>query len=427
MANNIVLRSIFPSLLSHLKEKKITVLIGPRQAGKTTLVLQLKEYLIKENDIRPTEVFYFNLDVVSDRLIFQTQTDFIQFIKNRIISGKKLYIFVDEAQRISDAGVFFKGVYDLNLPIKLILTGSTSLEIKAKTIEPLTGRKKLFKLFPLSFSEFISFKDDSLSSFIDKKDKFAQERLQKYLFTFIISGGYPKVILEEDLSKKIDYLEEIYTSYIEKDVVGFLRVRDSFVFTKLVKILAEEIGGLSNVEMISRELQIKNQTIKNYLSILEDTFIVKRATPFFHSTRTEIRKMPKMYFYDTGLRNFAKDLREFSLKSFKERKDAGVLLENFIFSEMLKSNISEVNFWRTKDRAEVDFIVRRKGEIIPIEVKAARFEKESLSRSFISFLQKYTPKIGIIVNLYNQQIRKFMNTEIHYLLPYQVPGLLRKL
>lgn len=427
MDNNTVSRRIFSQLESHLDEEEITLLIGPRQAGKTTLVLQLMEHLIKKDDIAQANVFYFNLDVVSDRLIFESQTNVIQFIKNRISHGRKLYVFVDEAQRIPDAGIYFKGIYDLKLPLKLILTGSSSLELRAKTIEPLTGRKKLFKLFPLSFREYISFKDSSLVPFIDKEDKFAQEKLLDHLFTFIIFGGYPKVILEEDLSKKIDYLEEIYTSYLEKDVVGFLHIRDSLFFSKLVKIISEEIGNLFNTENTSRELQIKNQTVKNYLSALEGTFVAKRVNPYFTSTRAEIRKMPKVYFYDTGLRNFIKDLRDFFSISFKERHDNGALLENFIFSELLKSDFPNINFWRTKDGAEVDFVLNYKSNIIPIEIKVAKLNRPSFPRGVTSFIQRYKPKIGIIINMEYQSVVNYQGTEIHYMLPYQLSSFLESI
>lgn len=427
MDKKLALRRIFPQLKSHLEAAEITVIIGPRQVGKTTLVFQLKEYLLSEKIAQEKQIYYFNLDVVSDQTIFRNQSDFVQFLRNRINSNNKLYVFVDEVQRIENCGLFFKGVYDLQLPVKLVLTGSSSLEIRSKIVESLTGRKRLFKLLPLSFSEYLSFCEKDLLPFLSRRDEYAKEKLMRRLYQFIIFGGYPKVITEEDSSKKAVYLEEIFTSYVEKDVVGFLRIKDSYNFSKLVKILAEETGNLFNVERISQELHIKNQTIRHYLDILEYTFVAYRISPFFRSTRTEIRKMPKIYFGDNGIRNFGKDYRDFVEKSFLERTDKGSLLENFIFSELIKLEKEKINFWRTKDDAEVDFILTKKGETIPVEVKAVSLVGGKVSRSFLSFRDKYKPRAGIIVNLAYQGMQKIKGTDVHYLLPYELPDFIDRM
>ena len=227
MDNKLVKRSIFPRIKEHLKREEITLIIGPRQVGKTTLVLQLRDYLLYREKIPPSRVHYFNLDVVSDQLIFGSQTDFIQFLKNRLSDSDRLYVFIDEVQRITNPGLFFKGVYDLRLPVKLILTGSSSLEIRAKMSEPLTGRKQLFKLPPLTFREYISFHEDTLLSFFDRRDRLAESKLLNYLHQFIIFGGYPKIAVEKDQDRKISLIEEIFTSYVEKDVIGFLKIQSA--------------------------------------------------------------------------------------------------------------------------------------------------------------------------------------------------------
>lgn len=420
MNNKLVYRRMYPEIAGHLDAPEITVIIGPRQVGKTTLVFQLKEELLKRKNVQPEHVYYFNLDIVSDRTIFATQTEFINFLKNRISPDTTLYVFIDEVQRIENSGLFFKGVYDLGLPVKLVLTGSSSLEIRAKIVEPLTGRKKLFQLFPLDFAEYVSFHDAGLLRFLSQDDAYAKEKLLEYLYTFISFGGYPKVALDRDREKKIGYLEEIFTSYVEKDVVGFLRIKDAFVFSRLVKILAEEIGNLFNVQAISRELGIKNKTVSRYVDILEQTYIAQRAVPFFGSTRSEVRKMPKIYFLDTGMRNFAIYGRDFPVAGFSERKDKGFLLENFIFSELVKTGSSDVHFWRTKDDAEVDFIVQRSGETIPIEVKTASEREVGPSRSFLSFIRRYKPRTGVMVSLHAQPPRTIDSTRVFFQLPYQL-------
>jgi len=418
MDNNLAPRLIFPLLKQHLVEKEITVIVGPRQAGKTTLVKQLMAGL--------ADAYYFNLDLVSDRALFQSQTDVIQFIKNRLGGKKRIYLFVDEAQRLTNPGLFFKGIYDLEMPVKIILTGSSSLEIRAKINEPLTGRKRLFRLYPFSFGEYLLIKEPALLSFLEKNDPYSERQILSHLEQFMLFGGYPKVVLTKNLEEKIACLQEIYESYIDKDVVGFLRIKDSFAFGKLVRILAEETGGLFNLEKISQEIGIKNTTLRNYLRALENTFVVQRLLPYFSSTRTEIRKMPKVYFWDTGLRNFAKDWRDFSWQPFSERPDKGPVLENFIFSELLKAEAGEVNFWRTKDGAEIDFIVSKKGKKIPVEIKAQSLEEIEISRGYLSYLERYQPPLGIIISFSHLSPRTINKTEIHFLSPYELIPFLAK-
>ncbi len=423
MGNKIVQRAIFPEILAHLQEPEITVIIGPRQSGKTTLVNLLKNNLIEKQAISPEKVFYFNLDLISDRQIFLDQTAFIRFIKNRMADGKKIFVFVDEAQRIENAGLFFKGVYDLNLPVKLILTGSSSLEIRAKIMEPLTGRKRLFHLLPFSFQEYLNFKDASVLPFLNGHDPLATPKIMSFLLQFIVSGGYPKVAIETDPARQAVFLEEIYTSYLEKDISALAKIKDPYSFTKFVRILAEESGNLLNIEKTSQELGIKNETLKKYLDILEKTFVTAKVHPFFHSTRTEIRKMPKIYFLDTGLRNFSKEGKKFTDMEFSNRSDRGALLENFVFSELTKSGTDNICFWRTKDGAEVDFVLPTAKEVIPIEIKATKLSKIEITKSFASFLKRYKPKKGFVVNLEKQATIKMYSSEIHFLLPFQLTSL----
>lgn len=424
MDKKLVQRTIFPEILAHLGKSEITVIVGPRQTGKTTLVNQLKEKLLSDQKISTEQIFYFNLDVVSDRRIFITQEDFIRFVNNHTFKDRLIYIFVDEAQRIHEAGLFFKGVYDLNLPVKLVLTGSSSLEIKSKIAEPLTGRKKLFTLLPFDFEEYLNFYNPNLISFLSSEDSYSVSKIMEVLYRFMIHGGYPKVSLTTNGVEQEGYLEEIFTSYLEKDVVSLAKIKDQYAFSKFVKIIAQEMGNLFNADKTSQELGIKTETVKRYLDILEKTFVVKRIAPYFKSARAEIRKMPKIYYVDSGLRNYTLEGRGFSEPNFLSRNDKGALLEDFVFCELIKKGINDLNFWRTKDGAEVDFIVPVAGDIIPVEVKAVNLSDGELTRSFVSFVEKYQPKIAVIVNLNTQMVRKLGPTEVHYILPYQIASFL---
>lgn len=420
---NFVRRHIFSQVAKHLDAKEITVIIGPRQVGKTTLLSQLQDYLLGTGSPK-SRVLSFNLDLVTDRALFLSQTEFIKFLRERIVEGERLFVFIDEAQRVKNAGIFFKGIYDLNLPVKFVLTGSSALEIKSKIQEPLTGRKRIFHLYPLSFHEYLSHKDSFLVEFLksDKKlSRYTEERIFEYLSEFIAWGGYPKIALEGNIEIKEQFLKEIYSSYIERDVIGFLNIKNITAFTSFVSILASQIGQLVNTQEISSTLNVERKTIERYLEILQKTFVVDRVSPFFRNIRKEITKMPKVYFLDTGLRNFALH----DLKGFDVRYDKGFLLENFLFAELGKQTDAELHFWRTKEKAEVDFVLERRfGEPIPIEIKASKLQSPEISRGFRSFLNSYRPKRAFIVNLGFQGSKKINGTEVQFIFPYEASKIL---
>ena len=416
-AKNLVQRTILPEITKHLEKPEITIITGSRQVGKSTLLFQLKDLLIKKG-ISENNILIFNLDILSDLELFSSQQDFIKFLKQRI-GEEKLFVFIDEAQRIKNAGIFFKGIYDLNLPMKLVLTGSSSLEIRSKIHESLTGRKRVFRLYPFSFQEYLSFWDKTLAKLICRKDisSYDRKRIMEHLFNFINWGGYPRVALEANIDEKQQILKEIHSSYLDKDIIGFLKIKEPLTFTKLFNLLAGQIGQLVNLHELSNTVNITYRTLEKYLNILENTFIIKWLPPFFRNPRKELTKMPKIYFLDTGLRNFA--LRFF--QEFEIRSDKGVLLENFIFSEIFKQAEVPFHFWRTKEKAEVDFVLTNyAGIILPIEVKATALKSPEISRGLRSFIGRYLPKRAVVVNLGFQGEIQLNKTNIIFIHPYRV-------
>lgn len=420
----LVKRQIFPEIASHLEEPEITLVIGPRQVGKTTLLFQLKDYLI-QNGCAENRIFVFNLDIVTERDLFSNQQRFIDFLKERI-GKEKIYIFVDEAQRVENANIFFKGIYDLNLPVKFVLTGSSVLEIKSKIHESLTGRKRIFYLYPFNFNEYLSIYDETLVKLISQKEisSYSQKQIQAHLLNFIKWGGYPKAAFTDNILEKQEILKEIFSSYVEKDIIGFLRVKKQTAFIKLVVILSSQIGQLLNINELSESLQVSRKTIEEYLEILEKTFIIKPITPFFRNRRKELTKMPKIYFIDTGLRNFA----EKSFADYDTRQDKGALLENFVFSEIFKKADLKINFWRTKEGAEVDFILTdNKNLILPIEVKSAELKAPKITRSLSSFAAKYKAKKAFLINFGFRGEVKINQIDILFIQPYEIERITQKI
>jgi len=177
--------------------------------------------------------------------------------------------------------------------------------------------------------------------------------------------------------------------------------------------LASQIGQLINLSEIYNTVGISVKSLKDYLWYLEKTFIIERVSPFFRNVRKEISKTPIFYFYDLGLRNFA-------VGNFRVLQDAGFVFENFIFNllkEKVKQNFAKIYFWRTKDKNEVDFVVERGNEVIPVEVKYKRLTKPEVTRGMRSFIERYKPKKAFIVNLELESILCLNSTKL-YVVPY---------
>jgi len=412
---HIIKRDLFEEIKNHLSAKEISLIIGPRQVGKTTLMLLLKEYLEKKGE----KTLFLNLDVEADKQYFVSQEALIRKI-NLEFGKDKGYVFIDEIQRKENAGLFLKGIYDLNLPYKFIVSGSGSLDLKEKIHESLVGRKRMFELYPISFKEFVNFKtnyryEESLEEFFEVEKVKTESLLNEYL-NF---GGYPRVVLEEKLSEKVRIIDEIYRSYLDKDISYLIKSERVDVYSSLIKLLAGQIGRLINYSELSSTLGIALQTLKNYLWYAEKTFIIHRLTPYFRNVRKEITKSPVIYFYDLGLRNYALGL--FGKVEFSP--DIGFLFQNFVFNiikEKFRFTGASVHFWRTKDKAEVDFVINFGKEIIPIEAKYKKLKEPTIERSLKSFIEKYHPKEAWIINLALEYEVKIDKTIVKFLPFYRL-------
>jgi len=412
----VIKRKLFSELKNHLDKKEISLIIGPRQAGKTTLMLLLKDYLEKKGE----ETLFLSLDIEVDRQFFTSQTTLIEKIQLEL-GRQRSFVFLDEIQRIENAGLFLKGIYDMDLPYKFIASGSGSFELKEKVHESLAGRKRIFELNTLSFEEFVNFEtnyqyENRLTEFLTLDKIQSQRFLERYLKF----GGYPKVVLAETLAEKEKTIDEIYRSYLERDITS-LGVTKTEAFGSLIKVIASQTGNLTNFSELSSTLGISVQTVKNYLWYAEKTFILKKVFPYFKNARKEISKSPIFYFTDLGLRNFALGLfgREI------DPQETGLLFQNFVFLnlwENSKLGSARIKFWRTKDGAEVDFVVNFTQEQVPIEVKFRKLKKPEISRSFRSFLSKYQPKRAFLINLELRKERKIARTKVFFIPYYLLLG-----
>ena len=357
-------------------------------------MLMLKDHL----ESTQQKNLFLNLDIEADKQFFSSQANLISKIKLEIGEGKG-YVFIDEIQRKEDAGVFLKGIFDMNLPYKFIVSGSGSVELKERIHESLVGRKRIFELPPLSFEEFVNFKTEykyegKLTEFLSLH----KERAVNLLDEYMNFGGYPRAVLAETIEEKRKTINEIYQSYIEKDISYLLKIRKTEDFSNLVKVSASQIGSIFRISEISSTLGIAYKTVKDYLWYLEKTFIIHRLSPFFKNVRKEISKSPVFYFYDLGLRNFAIG----TFGNVVDPKEKSFLFENFVFNllkEKIRDSSAVIHFWRTKDGAEVDFVINYGKEQVPLEVKFREFKEPAMTRSFQNFIERYNPERAFVVNL----------------------------
>jgi uncharacterized protein len=403
-------RTLLPDLRAHLSQKEITLLIGPRQAGKTTLLLELAGQLTASGE----SCHFFNLDIDIDAQFFNSQQQFVDRVQ-ALTGGQRSHIFIDEVQRIENAGLFLKGIYDRRLPHKWIATGSGSLELKEKIAESLSGRKRVFILNPVSIIEFLAYRmsgnDVSRLASLLKTDPVSEE---KFLLEYLQFGGYPKVITSIAVEEKNRALSEIFQSYIERDIQNLLKLEKSKSLVVLLQLLSNRIGKLINYQDLANLTNLSVATVKNYLWYCEKTFVIEEVLPFFTNREKELVKSPQYYFTDCGLRNYLLGVQ--NLTPFSP--DFGFLFQQLIF-QLLKNryldSVASIRYWRTQNQAEVDFVVQSGMQLLPVEVKAAKLNQPRIEKSMHSFINIYQPAEAWIINRSLSDSIKIGNTEVRFL------------
>ncbi len=408
-------RNIKNEIIEHLDKKEISIITGARQVGKTTLMQEL----ISELQTQNKKVLFLNLDIDSHAIYFVSQDTLIKKIELEI--GGSGYVFIDEIQRVENAGLFLKGLYDRNLNYKFIITGSGSLELKEKIHESLAGRKRLFEMEPVTFTEFINFKTNyKYTNRLVQFFELEKQQTQEFLLEYLNFGGYPRIVSEITLSEKIKLMNEIFNSYVQKDLVYLLKIERPEVFQLLIRILASQTGNIVNYSELAKNCGLAVATLKRYLWYAEKTFCINYVAPYFTNVLKEITKSPTYYFVDLGLRNFAVG----QMGKIALPDQMGFIFQNFVYN-LLKSRVqlsnSSLHFWRTTDKAEVDFVINRSSGVLPIEIKYGEISKPTISRSFRSFIDKYKPKEAWIINRNFESELMINETKLKFLTYYALP------
>ncbi|MBU1016939.1 ATP-binding protein [Patescibacteria group bacterium] len=352
--------------------KEVLVLLGPRQSGKTTILKKLFPeaiYFTADNEATRKNLESFDVSVYKQI-----------FPQNRII-------VLDEIHLLSNPGRAAKIVYDQIPDRKLIITGSSSLNIKNRASESLAGRKIDYHLYPLTFSEYLTQNgiEPSLNNRVFEniiKETPLTKKAHNFdlavsLKTALTYGFYPATINHPDKRK---YLENLVDSVVFKDLLDLKLLDDRRAALETLKLLAHQIGQLVNYSEIAQRVGKDARTVKKYIDVFCQSFIIFELLPFSQVSRDEIGKSPKIYFYDLGLRNALIE----SFSDINIRSDRGLLFENFIISEFLKANTYlsagfKVNYWRTKSGSEVDLVISREKDLLAVEIK---YNQERIATAF---------------------------------------------
>jgi predicted AAA+ superfamily ATPase len=350
-------RTLFTNIRSYFFKGKAILITGARQVGKTTLLKQLMD------EWQPEDVSFLNCDEpdISQQLENVTSTQLKNLIGNRRI------VFIDEAQRIDNIGITLKLIIDNIKDIQLIVTGSSTFDIRNKITEPLTGRKFEFQLFPFSTEEMIN------ASSLQEEKRLLEQRL--------IYGMYPDVVNNPTEAEIL--LVELCNSYLFKDILAYKDIRRPDVLNKLLIALALQLGNEVSYNELGKTIGLDKETVERYLDLLEKVYVIFRLHSFSRNLRKELKKSQKVYFYDNGIRNALIN----NFQPLALRNDVGALWENFMVSERKKYLVykglhTHTYFWRTHAQQEIDYIEERDGYLYAFEFKWKENKKVKLPVSF---------------------------------------------
>jgi len=388
-------RDIEHKIEKYLETPEIIAIFGPRQVGKTTI---LKHFYKKV----ATPVFLTFEDIETKVLFEEDIKSFIQ-----LYIDPYEHIFIDEFQYARMGGKHLKYIYDTT-DKKIFITGSSAMELSINAVKYLAGRIFVFTLYSFSYGEFLRVKDENLHKLYmnadDTVSPTVSKRIYRYLDEYLAYGGYPRVILSQSTEEKIEVLKNLLSIYLLRDIKEIAKIADETKMYKLLKALSLQIGNVIVYNDLSTLIGVNAPQLKEYLTIFEKAFLTKTISPFFTNKRLEIVKNPEIFFFDMGLRNVI--INNFNL--LDERVDKGAILENFVFRELVEQ---DVKYYRTKNGAEVDFIIN---DNIPVEIKS-NLTAMKISKSYHYFLEHYQPKRGYVLNFNQIGTKEFGKNSIKFL------------
>ncbi len=369
-------RSIDPLIFRSVKEKEIIILTGVRRCGKTTIMYQMIDFLLK--DVLPAQILYLNLDdeMLKKESLEAIYSEYRQY-KN---PDKKAFVFLDEIQNISGWERFLKKRYDLQDSVKFVISGSSAGLLRQEYSTLLTGRNLTFKIFPLSFKEYLYFLKIDYSSI----NTLVRNKILHALREFFETGGFPEVFFKEKEIKRL-LLKEYFDDILYKDIVSRYNVTAKKI-SDLAVYLLTNISSQFTIRKIRNFTGLSIDSIKDYISYLEEAFLVETINYFSYSIKESIQRPKKSYALDCGIRNIA---------GFKFSKDEGKLAENLAFIE-LRRREKEAYYW--KNKGEVDFVIKNKDNTLTaINVSYADEIDERESKSLLEFKKEFNKTKELIL------------------------------
>lgn len=390
------------------KYNPLVVLTGARQVGKTTLMEMFTKNLqclwLNGQDPETAKLF----------TSYSTIERFLQLNMNHQLQG---WLAIDEFQYIDNISVLLKLLTDRNKDLKILCSGSSSLDILQNVEESLAGRVRVVPVQPLNFSEYLHFTDRQLALGFQQCNlgddiNLLFPKIPALLNEHLTYGGLPKIALAQTQKDKQELLDDIFQTYLLKDVRQYVNNEHFVAFNKLLRLLSASIGNLVNINELANTIQMPRKLCEEYIYLLEQMFIIHLVTPYHQNKRKEISKMNKVYFCDLGLRNIIYN----SFNDISIRTDNGQIFENYVYLQLLKQfKASQIQFYRTKDGGEIDFIIQKTGnERILVEAKFKKPVHPKKIRMMTEFAKSDNVHTAYIVNL--NLIQQINNQ--HYIQPY---------
>ncbi len=397
-------RDVWSEVLEDIGKKEVTCFVGLRRVGKTILMKQAIQHLL-ENEIAPKRILYFSFDAMKKeesiirRIVTIYSRNIIQEVPNELSS--KVFIFLDEVQKIKEWGEEVKSIFDKGWDIKFFVSGSSSMNILKGSGESLLGRIRIHRIHPFSFREFLRHNGMEIGNMPlgDLKPPLQTEKIILLFDRYMELGGFP-----ETYSLTKEGLKNTLKTWIDlvfyRDIVNLFEVKRIDALEGLFYSFVKESGNIVNYAKLANSLNTKFETIKTYIEYLDNSFLIEKSQ-YYSGSRIKIS--------EKNFKIYASDHAFFHLEDTEE----GLIAETLVFNHCKKHIWEEVFYWKDTKGNEVDIVILKNKTLLPIEVKfKSKVDKKELKGLF-SFMDKYNCKNGIVVTKNSLDSIESEGKEIH--------------